>query len=408
MTHERAPEDPAVTGVPPPPAVAATSRTNRNLWIAFVEEAKANRQYVAYAMKALEEGHPEVAEVFLEVAGAETVHALAHLRVLGEVGTSYENLKTVIEEEIREASLMYPRMIRQAEAEGRLDAADVFRLAFEGETRHAKRFEDAFDRLKSKRGLVIPSRVVSTPSEPAGEPGAYQEVEQEKERVAGLRRIRELVFGAQDGLISTVAIAATVMAATQSTEVAIVAGIASAMAGTISMSAGTFLGSRAASQMEQAELEAERGELIRNPDEERAEFISSYRHDGYALEEAEAMADRLMNDKELALRVMAERELGISTDLPADPRKDALVMAISYVIGGLIPLIPYALISDALAIPISIGVTLIALAAVGAIKARTTHRPTLASILEVVGIGAASGAIGYALGDLLPRLFGAP
>jgi VIT1/CCC1 family predicted Fe2+/Mn2+ transporter len=115
-----------------------------------------------------------------------------------------------------------------------------------------------------------------------------------------------------------------------------------------------------------------------------------------------------MNDKELALRVMAERELGISPDLPTDPRKDALVMAVSYVIGGLIPLIPYALLADASAIPISIGVTLIALAAVGAIKARTTHRSTLPSILEVVGIGAASGAIGYALGDLLPRLFGAP
>jgi len=360
-------------------------------------------------MKALEEGHPEVAEVFLEVAGAETVHALAHLRVLGEVGTSYENLKTVIEEEIREASLMYPRMIRQAEGEGRLDAADVFRLAFEGETRHAKRFEDAFERLKAKRGLVIPSRVISTPVEPASEAAAYEEeVGQEKERVAGLRRIRELVFGAQDGLISTVAISATVMAATQSSEVAIVAGIASAMAGTISMAAGTFLGSRAATQMEQAELEAERRELIRNPDEERAEFVASYRHDGYSLEEAEAMADRLMNDKELALRVMAERELGISPDLPADPRKDALVMGVSYVVGGLIPLVPYALIAGMLAIPISIGVTLIALAAVGAIKAHTTHRSTLLSVLEVVGIGAASGAIGYALVDLLPRLFGAP
>jgi vacuolar iron transporter family protein len=174
------------------------------------------------------------------------------------------------------------------------------------------------------------------------------------------------------------------------------------------MAAGTFLGSRAASQMEQAELEAERRELIRNPDEERAEFISTYRHDGYSLEEAEAMAERLMHDSELALRVMAERELGISPDLPSDPRKDATVMGISYVIGGLIPLAPYVVLSDLLAIPISIAVTLVALAAVGAIKARTTHRATLPSILEVVGIGAASGAIGYALGDLFPRLFGAP
>jgi vacuolar iron transporter family protein len=407
MSQQRSGDNHADTGVPLPPAVSETSRTNRNLWIAFVEEAKANRQYEAYAMKAMEEGHPEIAEVFLEVAGAETVHALAHLRALGEIGTSYENLKTVIEEEIREASLMYPRMIRQAEAEGRYDAADVFRLAFEGETRHARLFQESFERLKAKRGLVIPTRVVP-PVAPVSEQVAAPEVDQEKGRVAGLRRIRELVFGAQDGLISTVAISATVMAATQTNEVAIVAGISSAMAGTISMAAGTFLGSRAASQMEQAELEAERRELVRNPDEERAEFISTYRHDGYSLEEAEAMADRLMHDSELALRVMAERELGISPDLPSDPSKDATVMGISYVIGGLVPLAPYFVFSDLLAIPISIGVTLIALAAVGAIKARTTHRSTLPSILEVVGIGAASGVVGYTLGELLPRLFGAP
>jgi vacuolar iron transporter family protein len=413
VAHDRAPENPADTGVPPPPAVAATSRTNRNLWIAFVEEAKANRQYVAYAMKALEEGHPEVAEVFLEVAGAETVHALVHLRALGEVNSSYENLRTVIEEETREASLMYPRMIRQAELEGRLDAADVFRLAFEGETRHARRFQEAFNRLKAQDRLLVPARVTPLPTEPersvaAGprEPGA-EEVGTEKERVAGLRRIRELVFGAQDGLISSVAIAATVMAATQTNEFAIVAGIASAMAGTISMAAGTFLGSRAATQMEEAELEQERRELVRNPDEERAELIAAYRYDGYSLEEAESIVDRLMVDRELALRVMAERELGITPEAPGDPRKDALVMGASYVIGGLIPLLPYLVVDTLIAIPISIALTLCALALVGIVKARTAHRGMLASVLEVTGIGAASGIVGYVLGDLLPRLFGA-
>ena len=111
------PQDAELTaaGLPPPPATAQQSRTNRNLWMAFVEEAKANRVYIAYAMRAVEEGHPEIAEVFWEVSGAETAHALGHLRVLGEVGSTYENLKRVIEEEMREASVMYPRMIRQAE-----------------------------------------------------------------------------------------------------------------------------------------------------------------------------------------------------------------------------------------------------------------------------------------------------
>jgi VIT1/CCC1 family predicted Fe2+/Mn2+ transporter len=158
--------------------------------------------------------------------------------------------------------------------------------------------------------------------------------------------------------------------------------------------------------MEEAELEMEWRELLRRPDEERAELISTFRHDGYQLEEAETMADRLMDDRQLALRFMAERELGIASEAPTDPRKDAAVMAGSYVVGGLLPLIPYVLFADLLAIVASIALTILALGAVGVIKARTAHRPVFTSVLEVVGIGAAAGALGYALGEWLPRLFG--
>src|SRR6266511_2566425 len=274
-------------GLPPPPDAVRQSRTNRNLWMAFVEEAKANRVYMAYAIKAVEEGHPEVAEVFWEVSGAETAHALGHLRVLGEVGSTYENLKRVIEEEMREASVMYPRMIRQAEEERRPDAAEAFRLAFEGESRHAKLFEQAFERLRSKQQVFVPSLVTTAPAVASGAPAAetnetpYQEVEKERERVSGLRRIRELVCGAQDGLIITVAIAATMMAATQQNSVAILAGLASAAAGTISMAAGTYLDSRASTQMEESELDIEQCEILSHPDEEHAELVATFRHDGY-------------------------------------------------------------------------------------------------------------------------------
>src|SRR5205823_7431150 len=99
------------------------------------------------------------------------------------------------------------------------------------------------------------------------------------------------------------------------------------------------------------------------------------------MEEAENMADRLMDDRQLALRFMAERELGISSEAPGDPRKDAGVMATSYLVGGLAPLIPYLLLPGLAAIGASIGVTVVALGIVGAVKARTAHRPMLTSIL---------------------------
>jgi VIT1/CCC1 family predicted Fe2+/Mn2+ transporter/rubrerythrin len=392
------------------PAIASTNRTNRNLWIAFMEEAKAKSVYQAYAMRAIEEGNPEVAEVFFEVGGAETAHSLQLLQVLGEVGSSYENLQRVIAEELREASLMYPRMIRQAELDGRPDAAAAFRLAYEGEARHARRFQQVIDQLRSGQRAAppaltpMPAPVAAAPA--AGPSMTYEKVQSEKQRVAGLRRIRELVFGAQDGLISSVAIAATVMAATGENGIAVIAGLASACAGTISMAAGTYLGARATSEMEEAELEMERNELIGKPDEERAEIVATYRHDGYTLEEAERMADQLMEDRERALEVMAERELGITPEAPPEPKKDALVMGASYVVGGVLPIIPYLFLAGTSTIPVSIAFTLVALAVIGLVKARTVQRPVLPSVLQVTGVGAASGVLGYFLGDLLPRYFG--
>ena len=84
------------------------SNTDKNLWRAIVSEALANLKYNAYAIKAMEEGLPEVAQVFQEVSGAETIHGINHLRVSGEIGTSLENLRAVSAEESKEFSSFYP------------------------------------------------------------------------------------------------------------------------------------------------------------------------------------------------------------------------------------------------------------------------------------------------------------
>ena len=87
---------------------AALTKTEKNLWNAIVGEALAYLKYNAYAHKALEEGYPEVAQVFQEVSGAETIHGMNHLRVAGEIGPTVENLRTVTVGESKEFSFMYP------------------------------------------------------------------------------------------------------------------------------------------------------------------------------------------------------------------------------------------------------------------------------------------------------------
>ena len=77
------------------------TRTEKNLWNAIVSEALANLKYNAYAQRAMQEGHPEVAQIFQEVAGAETVHGINHLRVTGDMASTVENLREYSKERPR-------------------------------------------------------------------------------------------------------------------------------------------------------------------------------------------------------------------------------------------------------------------------------------------------------------------
>jgi rubrerythrin len=128
---------------------AVKDRTQQNLEEAFTGEARANRRYVAFAERAMAEKHPEVAQLFLEAAGAETIHALSHLRVLGTIGDTRQNLDECANGEAQEIEEMYPRFIRQAIEDGRPDAAASFRLALEREKHHREMFRQALAEFRA-------------------------------------------------------------------------------------------------------------------------------------------------------------------------------------------------------------------------------------------------------------------
>lgn len=120
------------------------TKTETNIEAAIVGEAKARLEYTAFAMQAMQEGHPEIAQLFMEAAGAETIHGISHLRVSGGVGTTMENLDEAANGEDYEIEEMYPRFVREAEEEGRNDAAASFKLALEREKHHRAMFKEAF------------------------------------------------------------------------------------------------------------------------------------------------------------------------------------------------------------------------------------------------------------------------
>ena len=124
------------------------SQTDENLKIAFADESQTNIEYLAYAHRAIDEGFMEIAQLFREAAGAEVVHALSHLQAMGIVKTTKANLKEAAEGESLEIISMYPKFIEEAEREGRQEAAESFRIAFEREKHHRAMFRQAFKQLK--------------------------------------------------------------------------------------------------------------------------------------------------------------------------------------------------------------------------------------------------------------------
>ena len=124
------------------------TNTDENLKIAFADESQTNIEYLAYAHKAIEEGYVEVAQLFREAAGAEIVHALNHLKTMGVIKTTEENLKEAAEGESLQIISIYPKFIKEAEAEGNQEAAKAFRLAFEREKHHRTMFQQALKKLK--------------------------------------------------------------------------------------------------------------------------------------------------------------------------------------------------------------------------------------------------------------------
>ena len=428
------------------------TRTERNLWSAIVSEAMAYLKYNAYAHKALEEGYPEVAQIFQEVAGAETIHGLNHLRVAGDVGTTPENLHAVTIGESKEFSTIYPRMIRDAQEEGRQDAADSFALALEREQHHLDMFSRALEQLKarqSRAGTNAPAAPAQpadiVPNVPAAQPApvestapafdsapadvevvtlgpdlaigegqaridlnsyvaATQEVDRERFRVANLGRLREVVFGAQDGILSTVALVTSVAVAIGDGSTVLVAGLAAALAGMISMAAGAYLGSRAEQDVQRAEIDREARELEENPAEEFAELVVILQREGKTFAEAHALASEIAQDKDLWLKTLAEKELGISLEETTNPFKDALVMGVSFVVAAFVPILPYLFLQGGTAIGVSVAGALLGLFILGMGKGRLVSKSPILQGLEILVIGAISAGIGFALGDLIPRL----
>lgn len=415
--------------------MSKTPRTQTNLQIALASEADASRRYTAYGIRALQEGHIEVAQYFFEAAGAETVHAYAHLLALDAIGTTVENLQRATQGEMGEVEQRYPRMIAEAEAEGAQAAAASFRLALEREKQHQGLFRAALAAFQQSSDMAgpgqpsLPPQTLAHVIQRAGAPSAapksahrqtpntptanrqaakqgLAELRHERQRIAWLAGIREVVFGGQDGLISTAALVAGIAATTAQSRTVLIAGALAAVAGALSMSVGSYLSTRAQRHVFEAELASEQREIAEKPGEEMAELLAALTARGLSRQDAAEVMRRVSAHPRLMLDLLGTFELGLVPGNLGSPLRDALIMGGAFVAGAAVPLGPFVVLEITPGLLTATLLTLGALFTLGAAKGYFSKRSLIGSGFEVMLLGGASGGLGYGLGLLVSELFG--
>ena len=214
-------------------------------------------------------------------------------------------------------------------------------------------------------------------------------------------KIRDAVFGTQDGLISTLGALTGIAPGTQSQQAVVIAGFVIVSVESLSMAAGSYLSSKSQRQYLERLLEEERQAIEREPENERTELLEMYRRRGFTDEEIRIVARRLFANKKWLLEDMAHKELGICPSQLEEPFSNAIVMGLSYLIGGSVPVVPYTLLPIRVALPVSILATALVLFAFGGVKGRVVHRGWLASGLEMLGIASSACLLGWGIGTLV-------
>ncbi len=251
----------------------------------------------------------------------------------------------------------------------------------------------------------IPETQISTKA-PTITAGERERILGEKDRVARLSRIRQFVFGSLDGLLVPLGVVSGVAGGTGNTKAVIIAGLAEAFAGALSMGAGEFLAGRAEAQVQLAEVEDELRQIRANPQSEMRELIVLLEDEGVLPADAQAIAERLARNPQSYEKTIIEKELGLEVAPDTVRVIDGLIMGFSYMAASIVPLIAYFFLPINEAFVTSMGLTFVVLIGIGLVRGKLARLNLLKSALEVIVVGVISGFGGYFLGVWIPKLVG--
>jgi vacuolar iron transporter family protein len=218
------------------------------------------------------------------------------------------------------------------------------------------------------------------------------------------RAIREVVFGVNDGLITTLGFLAGVTGSMRDHRMILLAALAEIVAGALSMSSGAYISSKSQRDFFQHEIEREKREIEEDPEHERNEIRQIYNERGFTDEEISILIRRITSDKDQWLRFMLKEELGLGQEVFENPIRIGLIVGLGFLAGSIIPVLPYLFLDAGPALLTATIASIIFLFAAGAFRSKITKLNWIQSGFEMLVIGMSAAAIGYFLGLFVSHL----
>jgi VIT1/CCC1 family predicted Fe2+/Mn2+ transporter len=214
--------------------------------------------------------------------------------------------------------------------------------------------------------------------------------------------VRDIVIGMSDGLTVPFALAAGLSGATTSTAIIVTGGLAEIVAGSIAMGLGGYLAARTDRDHYLSERARELREVEKTPEQEAEEVAAIFRGYGLSDEQVVPVVNALCADREKWIDFMMRYELGLEAPDPRRARQSALTIAVSYIVGGLIPLSPYILLNNSVnALALSVAVTLVALFVFGYVKGTFTGLNPVRGGLQTLLVGGLAAGVAFAVARLI-------
>ena len=271
-----------------------------------------------------------------------------------------------------------------------------------------------YDNQPESRGTALPAeershaRLLASLSGSSGVAGSALGRLEGRHRAASGNALRAAVLGANDGLLSNFSLVMGVAGAQVSANTVLITGLAGLLAGAGSMAMGEWVSVQSARELAGHQLEIEARELEEIPDEEREELALIYEAKGLSAEQARALAEQQIADRETALDTLARVERGIDPeDLGGSATVAAATSFVLFSIGAIVPVLPYFFLAGTVAVVVSATLSVVGLFAIGALITVFTGRGVLYSGGRQVAIGAAAAGLTYVVGRLIGGAVGA-